>query len=99
MKVSDELILEFSNILCNYRFIIVQHLLKDTYEFVETLLKCGVEISCLLFKEYSSKYSLNESLQQLNTLVLKAELVEQMRSFIHKLAPALNFQTYLTRLL
>ena len=53
MEISKELIYRYKESLCKYRFIIVQHLMNDTFKFVTALIDCGVEIVSLFAKEYS----------------------------------------------
>ncbi|MDQ2085920.1 NAD(P)-dependent oxidoreductase [Herbivorax sp. ANBcel31] len=60
----------------NVRFIIVQHILDDTYEFIQSLTSVGSEIFCLIAKPYSINRKIyntiiNEGIriQKLNELV------------------------------
>lgn len=52
-----------SGYICEYRYIIVQHLMSDTYGFLSSLLENGAEVCRLFVKEYSYDSSILDKLR------------------------------------
>ena len=69
MRVSRDIIFSNRDILKEYRFIIVQHLLKDTYDFINILADCEIEVHSVIYIPYSvDKCVLNDITQKMNNV-------------------------------
>ncbi len=70
MDISLHLIKKYKSILSNFRFIIVQHLMEDTYTFVKNLIANDIEIHSLFYKRYSIEEGLISKLKAYDIEVL-----------------------------
>lgn len=67
MKLSRQLINEYIDILAQYRFIIVQHMLGDSVKFIKALVEGGIEIFSVIAKpSYSSRIECCDEIKKLN---------------------------------
>lgn len=71
MKISETLISKYEKELQNCRFIIVQHLLNDTKEFIISLIKAKLEIVRVLAKPYSFDENVYQYLTSENIRLFK----------------------------
>ncbi|MBQ4612150.1 MAG: hypothetical protein IJB26_01220 [Clostridia bacterium] len=63
MSLTQQVLAEHVDKLREYRFIVVQHLMSDTYSFLTELLESGVEVDRLFVKEYSCDTAYYDALQ------------------------------------
>jgi len=73
MNISLQLIQRYKTVLSSYRFIIVQHLLQDSYAFIKNLNANGVEVYSVLYKDYSVNVSLLNKLKECNINIMSAD--------------------------
>lgn len=78
MNTSLSIINKYKSILSSYRFIIVQHLMRDTYLFINHLISNDIEVCSLVFKGYSVNYSYISKLRSLNIRVVSGDCSANM---------------------